>query len=215
MKTSLSLLTVSILCGCATPEMLPAQSSEVTSIRVLNSEDKSLIKAIQDPQRIEQIVNFINTLDNAWQEASFGEPNDLVEVRLLKDGKFVGNFRVGDDFFGRDHRVNWLQSATDDHLSNFSKLLGVDFQLIQAIIPCDYDVKEAVSKKLTGAGLTRKLNSDMSQSFKKDSTSWCQLTSGDVTYRVHHIKEPNSQVYVEQLGEAVMFFGPFADIPIP
>ena len=89
------------------------------------------IKEIKDKESVEGLVSFVNYLPQKWEVPWYGPPVGKIYFNLFSEGKFVGNFYVGPNFFGRDISYGhdsyfFSQSATKEQIDQLGKIVGLD-----------------------------------------------------------------------------------------
>jgi len=201
-------LSVLTLIGCASGDLLPPQSKDVTSITLLNSATQQPIEEIQDSEKVQAIVTFINSLKNEWKEPSFGEPDDVFELRMYKGKNFAGNFAVGEDFFSRNHQLTWVQDAEQEQVVTFSKILSLDLRSMKIYIPCG----NKVSAQLKSVTQDKEFeNNEINLVDKKlliqNYPNWCQTDVEGQTYRIY--SNESNEFIVEMYEQISRFSGPF------
>ena len=204
---ALSGLAVATLYGCGSTEKLPPQANTVDAIEIFDAQNNTLLLQIDNETKIEQVIGYINQLDNSWDTPLLGDADEILELRLTQNGQFVGNFQVGEDFFGRAHRLNWIQSVDESLTQEFSAMLGVDLKRIQIISACDEDQIKQLTSTLQSKDLAEiELSSDQVSALYRSSDTWCQSNIDDVSYRLHYNNEPNQPLTVEKLSERSAYY---------
>lgn len=206
---ALGFVVASILAACGTTQKLPPQTSSVDTIAIMNGSDNSLLKEIKEPGQIERVVGYINALDNDWGKPFFADPTKLLELKLIQDGKFVGNFLVGEDYFGRAHRLNWVQSADEMVIKQFGYILGIDVEKAQIITPCTMETKQILSALVNNGELVNYSLEERAEDLLAEAKAkWCQMKLNDQYYRLHYTDELLGGEIIERLGEGSTYFGP-------
>jgi hypothetical protein len=87
---------------------------------------------ITDKERIEKLTAFVNSLPQDWNVPWYGPPVGQIYFDFYKDGMNVGNFYVGQNFFGRDanygggHFEFYSQTATETQIRGLGEIVGFD-----------------------------------------------------------------------------------------
>jgi len=196
------------LWGCASGELLPPQTKDVTSISLHNSLTKETIVEIHDGEKVGEIVNFINGLKNDWQEPSFGEPDDVFELKLYKGKLFAGNFAVGEDYFSRDHQLTWVQEAEANEIKAFADLLNLDLRSMQIYTACDDYVADQITIiSENNKFAANEINLMDKRLLLSNYPNWCQTELNGQTYRVY--SNDSNEFVVELYMGVSRFSGPF------
>jgi len=95
-------------------------------IQVERNSPKQVLVELNDPQKVQPVVSFINSRLDGWGVPWSGPPVGQVYVNLLKrDGTPIGNFYIGPWFFGRDQGNFWSRRATEEEVAQLEQLLSV------------------------------------------------------------------------------------------
>jgi hypothetical protein len=113
------------LFGCADKKTLPPQEL-VDIIRVEQNHPENELVVITDKEKIQAVVDFINKKKSGWSVPWYGSPVGQVYLELYKNEKFVGNFYVGPNFFGRDLGNFWSQPASKNEIAELGSILGIN-----------------------------------------------------------------------------------------
>lgn len=119
-----------VLVACAATKQLPPQQSGVTKIVITMSAEDSEAQqkteqTIEDADKIDEIISYVNTRIEGWEEPFMDSLDGQVSLSFYRNNRFVGNFYVGEDFFGRDYGQSWRQDATDEEINAFFELVGI------------------------------------------------------------------------------------------
>ncbi len=79
---------------------------------------------ITSPEKIEKIIQFVNSLPDGWSEPWSGPPAASVLMEFWNDGKFIGNFGISSDFVTRDYDGLWSQSIPEKTTMAFAKAIS-------------------------------------------------------------------------------------------
>lgn len=99
------------------------------------------IGAIEEAGRVARLEAFVDTLPPKWKTPWFGPPVGRVYFDFYRNGKRVGSFYVGPNFFGRDSfspgDAEFLsQEASRDQVDRLSGIVGFDlWKFIHAKAP--------------------------------------------------------------------------------
>jgi hypothetical protein len=100
---------------------------EADTVRIRKSYGSQLpVETIKESARITRFVAFVNSLPPKWRVPWYGAPVGKVYFEFYRDGKFVGNFYVGPNFFGRDGGGFWSQKAARRRFDELSSIVGFD-----------------------------------------------------------------------------------------
>jgi hypothetical protein len=91
------------------------------------------VTEIKDKATLSDLVDFINSLPPKWEVPWYGPPVGRVYFHFYKQNAPVGNFYVGQDFFGRDVRYGngfkfLSQSATPAQIDQLARLTSLDLR---------------------------------------------------------------------------------------
>ena len=125
MKLSSLFLFLFILNGCAGNETLP-QQKRADEIRVEKIYPKEQLFKIEDQEKIDEIIAFINSKREGWGVPWFGPPVGKIYIHFYKEKKVNGNFYVGSNFFGRDITNFWSKPASRKEIQKLGELLNID-----------------------------------------------------------------------------------------
>jgi len=126
-KIHLVVLFCLLLAGCTTYEKLPAQrQADLVTITTLPGFPELPRKEIRGADQIAALVSFVNSLPNRWNVPWAGPPVGQVNFEFYSHGKFVGNFYVGPNFFGRDAGNFWSQSTDRTKIVELGKIVELD-----------------------------------------------------------------------------------------
>jgi len=125
MKRVLAVFIMFVVAGCVSKESLPPQEI-VDEIRIEQTYPNTELLILSSKEKVEGVIAFINTKKNGWSVPWYGAAVGQIYLNLYKSEKFVGNFYVGADFFGRDYGNFWSQSASEEEIKKLGMLLGLD-----------------------------------------------------------------------------------------
>lgn len=114
----------------------PSSSQKFTSLHPLGKADMVKLRnsyggpipvnEIRDQARIDKLQLFINALPPKWSVPWSGPPVGKISISFYEKEKFVGNFDVGPDFFGRNGSDFWSQSASKQQIQEVGIIAGFD-----------------------------------------------------------------------------------------
>lgn len=214
MKTLfLGILTL-VITACASLETLPPQQTDVTQIKVFSQASQSQpVEVIADPDKINQIIAFINDRSAGWKTPFSDKIDGEFTLYFYRDERFVGNFYVGDDYFGRDYGTPWLRNAEPKELTTFINLLDVEADL-DAILDtrCSQRTLAAVNRLVTTAKLVANVIKESTfNELKASYPNWCTTTIGNIDYKVYESTVAKNRIIVERMKaqETLGYYGPF------
>jgi hypothetical protein len=132
MKYWFTIVLLSMIVACSlsedSHELKP--QGEADSIRLRVRFGTELPKQeITDEIQISRLTHFINALPDKWSVPWYGPPVGTIYFDFYHSGRFIGNFYVGPDFFGRDAGNNFCsQPATSQQLDVLSAIVGFDIR---------------------------------------------------------------------------------------
>lgn len=207
-----AITSLMILAGCASGGKLPPQQVDVTLIKVERLGSDAFYREIQDVDLINKIITVVNSKQAGWREVSGNDDNGNLVLKFYKKERFVGNFYIGRDAFGRDYGTPYSLDATEQEISEFEAML--DMQLVQ----------KTSDQRCTGA-LTRKLRGIVGQgesSLKQISVaefndvlakvaSVCNSNIDGVDYSLHFLNDSKDSFYIERIinSQQRKFYGPY------
>jgi hypothetical protein len=119
-----------LLGGCfeGVPTKQPPPVGAVDEVHVTaNGDGLHPIAIIDDPVRVKAIVSFVNARGSGWETSPFGVPVPAVNAQLYVEGKFLGKFGAGHNFFETNRGCGFCsRSASTEEVTEFLKLLDVD-----------------------------------------------------------------------------------------
>ena len=81
---------------------------------------------IDDPERVQSIVAFVNARKDQWENPWYGVPVGPVRVSFYQNTAFVGSFSAGNGFFATHRQGDFAsQLASTQELEEFTRLIGV------------------------------------------------------------------------------------------
>jgi hypothetical protein len=99
------------------------------------------VGVIEDSVQVARLEAFVDSLPPKWKTPWFGPPVGRVYFDFYRNGKLVGNFYVGPNFFGRDmfapEDAEFLsQEASQAQVDQLSRIAGFDlWKFIHAKTP--------------------------------------------------------------------------------
>ena len=100
----------------------PIGEADRIEIRRHGKLDPSL--QIRESSTIEELRGFINSYAAGWGVPFTGPPVGQLYFDFYSQDKFVGNFYVGRQFFGRDHGNFFSRTATDVEIEKLDSIVG-------------------------------------------------------------------------------------------
>ena len=125
MKLILTILILLLVAGCASKESLPPQGM-ADEIRIEQTHPSTELLILRNKEKIEGVIAFVNIKKDGWSVPWYGPPVGQIYLNMYKNEKFVGNFYVGPNFFGRDYGNFLSQPASKEEIKKLGKLLGFD-----------------------------------------------------------------------------------------
>jgi hypothetical protein len=128
MRIFFALLALGLFSGCAMlfgEKLPPLPAGDQIKIEGENGRVLPVLE-IKDPAKQTALVAFVNALPSKWSVPWYGPPVGQIYFKFFRDGKFVGNFYVGPNFFGRDGSNFWSQSASKRQMDQLSEIVGFD-----------------------------------------------------------------------------------------
>lgn len=211
----IALVTLSLLAvGCSTLEVLPPQQDDVNRIVVkvkqTDIEDNTI--ELVEPGQISETVAFINARTEGWRAPFSDQLEGVYELAFYRESRFVGNFYVGDDFFGRDYGTPWLRDATQQEIQAFITILNLDINLPEQSVRCAQSQLSSLNKLIMSGSMSDKTISEIA--FAEISPSypnWCDTKVNDVSYRIYQSNVSKQRFLIEILNgeDEPQRFGPF------
>jgi len=84
------------------------------------------VEAIEEKAKVLRLIAFVNSLPQKWHVPWSGPPVGKVYFEFYRDGRAVGNFYAGPDFFGRDGSDFWSQKASKKQMETLGEIVGFD-----------------------------------------------------------------------------------------
>ena len=127
MKKLFFIVCAMVLVGCsisARAETLKPQV-EADVVKLKKTYGNALpVEAIEEKERVMRLVTFVNALPQKWNVPWYGPPVGKVYFEFYREGKLVGNFYAGPDFFGRDGHNFWSQKASKKQMEALGEIVG-------------------------------------------------------------------------------------------
>ena len=115
------------LAGCG-GHGFPAVGSVTSATMSISASDGSkYLWTISDPEKLTQIVAFVDGRRTGWSKLWYGTPVPIVEVRLFDGDIHKGVFGVGKNFFETQREGSFFSKrASSSDVRDFLKMLDVD-----------------------------------------------------------------------------------------
>jgi hypothetical protein len=98
---------------------------QVSSVTV-RCVSKKLIE-ITEPQKVAEIVAFVDSHRSGWEKPWYGIPVPSVTAEFFSGAEFKGSFGAGDKFFETQREGSFFsQNSSPSEIRHFLDLLGVD-----------------------------------------------------------------------------------------
>lgn len=215
MRILLCILISVMVIACAGKEQLPPQQKDVNLIKVMltgegNSQNEPML--ISTPAQIEQIISFINSHSKGWKQPFSDTIEGDVYLTLYRDERFVGNFYVGDDFFGRDYGSPWVQDASQLEVTKFLAIVGIETNNLNISGRCSPAQMKTLNQLVMGQKLvSNTISKKAFVEFKSHYPNWCETQVSQQTYKIYTSDTSRNKIIVEQVKEDKDngYFGPF------
>lgn len=128
LKSALWIFAAALLGGCSlfgNRSLPPLPASDVVTVKQEYGSALPTTK-LTDPTTVGRLLAFVNALPPRWDVPWYGPPVGKVYFDFYQDGKKVGNFHVGPNFFGRDGGNFWSESASKKQMDELSAIVGFD-----------------------------------------------------------------------------------------
>ncbi len=131
MKKLLFALGVACLAGCTQldlyhDEPLPAlENIDYVTIKTRTGHSVA-VKEIADPDQVERLILYVNSLPNKWGVPWENPPVGQVFFNFYRKGSYLSNFFVGPNFFGRTTNNSFSQPATEAQIRAVGEIAGFD-----------------------------------------------------------------------------------------
>jgi hypothetical protein len=120
-----------LLMGCADDERQFPKLGQVTRIRVVENMDHDIGPEITDGQKIEQIVEFVDSRRSGWTKPWYGVPVPSVCADFYDGSIFKGHFGAGINFFETNRSSFWSKNTTPSEIQQFLDMVGVPREKIK------------------------------------------------------------------------------------
>lgn len=215
MRILLCMLISLMISACASKEQLPPQQKNVNLIKVMLTDEaagQTEPMLISTPDEIEQIISFINSRSKGWKQPFSDKIEGDVYLTFFRDERFVGNFYVGDDYFGRDYGSPWVQDASQLDVIKFLKIVGVEIDDVDISGRCSPAQMKTLNQLVMGQKLAANTISNKAfVELKSHYPNWCETVSSRQTFKLYTSDTARNKIIVEQLveGKDNRYFGPF------
>jgi hypothetical protein len=100
---------------------------QVTSVNVVGHDHSKPFTKVTDPQKVSQIVAFVDSHRTGWIKPWYGIPVPVVTAEFFNGTAFKGSFDAGNAFFETQREGGFFsQSTSSREVHSFLGLLGVD-----------------------------------------------------------------------------------------
>jgi hypothetical protein len=214
MKILLFVTIVMCLVSCASKEQLPPQQKDVTTISVevkATDEHEGSERIISDEEKIAEIISFINARSEGWKEPFSDSLEGDVYLAFYRDARFVGNYYVGNDFFGRDYGSPWVQDATQLEVSKFLTIVGADLTKINVSDRCSAAELSTLNQLIMANRLAKfSLENNAFKELSLHYPNWCETENGGAKYKIYTAGQSRNKLIIEKVedGDKRSYFGP-------
>ncbi len=125
MRKIFAVIFILLLPGCAGKQTLSILEM-VDEIQIEQVYPKQELLILNDKEKIKDIIAFLNSEKHGWSGPWYSAPVGQVYLNLYKGKKYIGNFYVGLNFFGRDNGALLSHAVSDEVISQLGALLGLD-----------------------------------------------------------------------------------------
>jgi len=100
---------------------------QVSSVNVVGYDELKPLVKISDPQKVSQIVAFVDSHRTGWIKPWYGIPVPAVRAEFFNGTVFKGSFGAGKTFFETQREGSFFsQDTSPGEVRQFFALLGVD-----------------------------------------------------------------------------------------